>query len=82
MSAQQFCVKLPSLPILRVQPVSQSFSHVEHSSVEVLGCELKLIHISSWLALRGRVEFALCRSSPPAEDKNTNNVIPRSHARC
>lgn len=73
-SAQQFCLRYPSLPILSVWAVSQSFPYVEHSSVEVLGCKLKLIYISSWLALRGRVEFAvctwlwscaLCRSSPP-----------------
>jgi len=57
---------------------------------ELLDCGLKFLYSSCWLALKGRVKFAVSTMQavvlfaghhPPEGDKDMNKMIPRSNLR-
>lgn len=66
---------------------SQLLHAVELLSLELLDCKLKFIYSGFWLALKGKVKFAVSTMyavvlfadrHPPEGDKDTNNVIPKA----
>lgn len=76
-------LELPATTHLQGLKCQSKLLHaVEQSSLELLDCELKFIHISFWLALKGRAKFAmstmhavvLCRSSPPLKETKTQTI--------